>query len=70
MADLPWIAVFALIALLGIWKSWTWVTVVAIFCMGAVAGETEVGSGIVGGTQALVSSIWAGIVGLLNAVAS
>lgn len=70
MAGLPWIFTFLLIALISLRRGWMWLAVLSLFCMGAVAGGTEIGSGVVGATQTLIATVWTGLVGLLNSVAA
>jgi len=70
MAGLQWSVVFGLLAFIGHRRGWLWVTILSIFCLGALAGGSTIGSTVVGGAQALIGGLWAGAVSLLNSVAS
>jgi hypothetical protein len=70
MAGLPWIIVFAIIAAVGLWRGWAWVTILSIFCIGVGAADTDAGDAIYSGAQGLISGAWDGVVSALNSVAA
>lgn len=57
LGTIPWIVIFAGTAAVGMWRSWGWVVVLSLFCMGVTAANTEIGQSVVG----LVTNVIAGI---------
>jgi hypothetical protein len=69
MAGLPWLIVFMAIAWIGMKRSWFWLTMLSIFCMGQAATDTNLGSTIYQGYTGFLAWCWLAIVHLANAVA-
>lgn len=69
MAGLPIAVVFGFIAWFALRRGWTWVAIIAIFCLGNVSGRTSLGSTITGGFETLIDTAWAALVTLLSSVA-
>lgn len=69
MAGLPWLVVFGLIAAIAMWRSWGWLAVISLICLGMAMADTTFGSGLYGGATNLLATGWGAIVSSLNSVA-
>jgi hypothetical protein len=70
MAGLPWLIVFALLAAIGMWRGWTWVTVLSLVCVGMAGADTDPGDALYRVATGFVSGAWSAVVSALNSVAS
>lgn len=69
MAGLPWLFVFALTAWLGMKRSWFWLTVLSVFCMGMAAASTALGVSIYGAFTGIIAQGWHALLQLTNSAA-
>lgn len=67
MAGLPWIVVFALLAVVANWRGWGAAFTVAVLCIGIGLGSTAVGQGLYGGITTGITATWNGVTSGLQA---
>lgn len=61
MAGLPWILVFALLALVATWRGWGTTFTVAVLFVGMGMADTSVGASLYSGGQGVMTGLWTGV---------